>query len=105
MAVTRIPIPAWARTQKADDRLELSLAEIGVAVRTVNCLEDQGIFTVADLLERTPEQLLAIPNLGEKTLETIYLALEKIGFYRPFRRPAELPEGPPSATTFRLLGE
>ena len=36
MAVTRIPLPDWARTQKADDRLELPLAEIELAVRTVN---------------------------------------------------------------------
>jgi DNA-directed RNA polymerase subunit alpha len=82
MAVTRIPIPAWARTQKADDRLELSLAEIDLVVRTVNCLEDEGIFTVQDLLNCTPERLLEIPNLGEKTLETIYAALAKIGFHR-----------------------
>lgn len=86
MAVTRIPIPDWARTQKADERLELSLAEIDLAVRTVNCLEDQGIFTVQDLLNCTPQRLLEIPNLGEKTLETLYAALEKIGFYRRGRR-------------------
>jgi DNA-directed RNA polymerase subunit alpha len=85
MATTRIPIPAWAKVQKADDRLDLSLAEIGIDVRTVNCLEDAKIFTVGDLLNRTPEQLLEIPNLGEKTLDTIYVALEKIGFCRPSR--------------------
>jgi hypothetical protein len=33
--------------------------------------------------------LLEIPNLGEKTLETVYAALEKIGFYRPGRQPSE----------------
>jgi DNA-directed RNA polymerase subunit alpha len=66
MAVTRIPIPDWAKTQKTDARLELSLAEIELAVRTVNCLEDEGIFTVQDLLERTPQRLLEIPNLGER---------------------------------------
>lgn len=82
MAVTRIPIPAWAKTQKTDDRLDRSLAEIGIAVRTVNCLEEHQIFTVADLLSRTPEQLLEVPNLGEKTIETIYTALGKIGFIR-----------------------
>jgi DNA-directed RNA polymerase subunit alpha len=82
MAVTRIPIPDWAKTQKTDDRLERSLAEIDIDVRTVNCLEDAGIFTVQNLLERTPKQLLEIPNLAEKTLETIYVALEKIGFHR-----------------------
>jgi DNA-directed RNA polymerase subunit alpha len=89
MAVTRIPIPEWAKTQKADNRLDLSLAEIGIAVRTVNCLEEQGVFTVGNLLDRTPEQLLEIPNLGEVTLKTIYAALEGIGFYRPSRQPTE----------------
>ena len=90
MAVTRIPIPEWAKTQKTDNRLDLSLSEVDLVVRTVNCLEDHGIFTVQDLLNSTPEQLLEIPNLGEKTLETIYVALEKIGFYRPGRQPATL---------------
>ena len=83
MAATRIPIPEWAKTPKTDNRLELSLSEVDLVVRTVNCLEDHGIFTVEDLLTSTPKQLLEIPNLGEKTLDTIYLALEKIGFYRP----------------------
>ncbi len=80
MAVTRIPIPAWARTHDVDDRLELSLSEIDIIVRTVNCLEEEGIFTVRDLLNCTPQRLLEIPNLGEKTLGTIYAALEKLGF-------------------------
>ena len=48
----------------------------------MNCLEDEGIFTVRDLLNCTPERLLEISNLGEKTIETIYEALEKIGFHR-----------------------
>jgi DNA-directed RNA polymerase subunit alpha len=82
MAVTRIPIPDWARMQKADDRLELSLSEIDLCVRTVNCLEEEGIFTVQDLLNCTPEDLLNIPNLGERTLGTIYTALVKIGLSR-----------------------
>ena len=32
MAVTRIPIPAWAKTQKADDQLGLSLSEIDTSL-------------------------------------------------------------------------
>ena len=82
MAVTRIPIPAWAKNQKADNRLELSLAEIGLIVRTVNVLEEEGIFTVRDLLDCTPERLLRISNFGEKTLGTVYEALAKIGIHQ-----------------------
>jgi DNA-directed RNA polymerase subunit alpha len=29
--------------------------------------------------------LLSISNFGEKTLEEVYAALERIGFYRPQR--------------------
>jgi DNA-directed RNA polymerase subunit alpha len=63
-------------------RLEMSTAEIGLSVRTTNCLEERGIFTVRDLLNCTPEDLLDISNFGEKTLEEVYDALNKIGFER-----------------------
>jgi len=96
MAVTRIPIPAWARTQTVDARLDLNLSEIDLIARTVNCLEEQRIFTVRDLLNRTPQQLLEISDFGVKTLETVYEALEKIGFCRA---------SGPSAGKFALLGE
>jgi DNA-directed RNA polymerase subunit alpha len=104
MAVTRIPIPAWAKTQKTDDRLELSLAETDLAVRTVNALEEERIFTVRDLLSCKPERLRAIPNLGKKTLETIFAALEKIGFDRESKQPVEHVPGLP-ARKFALLGD
>ena len=99
MAVTRIPIPAWAKTQKADDRLELSLSETDLDVRTVNCLDEQKIFTVRDLLNCTPDRLLEIPNFGPKTLKTVYKALAKIGFHRTAR-----PDGQPTRN-FALLRE
>lgn len=85
---TRIPVSQ--SDQEAQQRslsLELSIAEIGLSVRTTNCLETTGILTVRDLLNATPEQLLAINNFGEKTLGEVYEALEKLGFYRPSRRP------------------
>jgi DNA-directed RNA polymerase subunit alpha len=63
-------------------KLEMSTAEIGLSVRTTNCLEDRGIFTVEDLLHSTPDDLLSITNFGEKTLEEVYKALEGIGFHR-----------------------
>ena len=83
------------RLSKADEqakglteRLEMSTAEIGLSVRTTNCLEERGIFTVGDLLQCTREDLLSISNFGEKTLEEVYKALEGIGFYRKSKRQA-----------------
>jgi DNA-directed RNA polymerase subunit alpha len=87
MSRTRIPLTAL-RSSNDDmaERLEMSTAEIGLTVRTTNCLEERGIFSVNDLLHCTREDLLSISNFGEKTLEEVYKALESIGFYRPTRQ-------------------
>ena len=68
MARTRIPLnAAEGRAQSLAGRLDLSTAEIGLTVRTTNCLEERGVFTVDDLLHCTREDLLSISNFGEKT--------------------------------------
>ena len=87
MAKTRIPLSAAEEeSRNLQEKLELSTAEIGLTVRTTNCLEERGIFTVQDLLNCTPDDLLGISNFGEKTLEEVYIALEGVGFYRPSRQ-------------------
>jgi DNA-directed RNA polymerase subunit alpha len=86
--VTRIPLNRMHQeNQKLLDRLEMSTAEIGLSVRTTNCLEEKGIFTVQDLLNCTRDDLLSISNFGEKTLEEVYKSLETIGFMRRSRQP------------------
>ncbi|GAB4135736.1 DNA-directed RNA polymerase subunit alpha C-terminal domain-containing protein [Thermopirellula anaerolimosa] len=83
---SRVPISEEVAYQEELKRkLELSVAEIGLPVRTTNCLEDRGIFTVAQLVASRPEDLLKIANFGEKTLEEVYLALERLGFFRRSR--------------------
>ncbi len=85
--MTRIPLPKTnSQAEDLTSRLEMSTAEIGLSVRTTNCLEERGIFTVNDLLHCTREDLLSISNFGEKTLEEVYKALEGVGFYRRTRR-------------------
>jgi DNA-directed RNA polymerase subunit alpha len=87
--MTRIPLNrAYEQSEDMKDKLEMSTAEIGLAVRTTNCLEERGVFTVYDLLNCSREDLLSISNFGEKTLEEVYKALERVGFYRPSRRSA-----------------
>jgi DNA-directed RNA polymerase subunit alpha len=69
--MTRIALNTLAgRNEELQQRLEMSTAEIGLSVRTTNCLEEKGI-----------------SNFGQKTLEEVYKALEGIGFYRQHRKP------------------
>ena len=84
MARTRIPLSAAEEETRAlREKLDMSTAEIGLSVRTTNCLEEKGIFNVRDLLNTTRAELLSINNFGEKTLDEVYKALEDIGFCRP----------------------
>ena len=79
--MTRIPLSAADEQRHSmQQRLAMSTAEIGLSVRTTNCLEERGIFTVEDLLNSKPEILLGISNFGEKTLDEVYDALDKINF-------------------------
>jgi DNA-directed RNA polymerase subunit alpha len=94
---TRVPlIKTDSRAKELAEKLEMSTAEIGLTVRTTNCLEERGIFTVNDLLHSTREDLLSISNFGEKTLEEVYRALETIGFQR--RRQGGQPTDPPRSS-------
>ncbi len=81
--MTRIPLSrAEEESRLRRERLDLSIAEMKLSVRTTNCLEETGILTVRDLLNATPRRLLSISNFGEKTLDEVYDALELLGFYR-----------------------
>lgn len=83
MSRTRVRLSASEEQARSlNERLDLSTAEIGLTVRTTNCLEDRGIFTVRDLLHTQREDLLSISNFGEKTLEEVFKALGKIGFHQ-----------------------
>jgi len=94
---TRIPLSRVDTEAKdREDKLDMSTAEIGLSVRTTNCLEERGIFTVRDLLNCTPDDLLGISNFGEKTLEEVYKALEGIGFHRTIRRDLAAGAKPPA---------
>ena len=90
MSRTRIPLSVVDEEAKSlEHRLGMSTAEIGLSVRTTNCLEERGIFTVQDLLHTKRDDLLSISNFGEKTLEEVYRALESIGFCRSGRKAAK----------------
>lgn len=74
-------------------RGELSLAEAGLVVRTVNTLEGKNYFTINDVLELEAEDLLKIQNFGDKTLKELYDVVVKQNLTPPRSWLARLPKG------------
>lgn len=57
--------------------------DLGLQVRAYNCLKRAGISEVGEVLERLqkgPQEMLAIRNFGEKSLEELMEALEEKGY-------------------------
>ena len=58
--------------KKPIDRLELS-------VRSMNCLKNDGINYIEDLVQKTAVELLRAPNFGRKSLDEITESLGMLG--------------------------
>ncbi len=71
-----------------DAKLNLSLAELKLSVRAMNCLESENINTVRDLVQRTEDQLLEVRNFGETTLVEVQEKLTELGMHLGIKVPA-----------------
>jgi len=58
----------------------MSIEDLELSVRSFNCLKRAGINTVAELCEKTIEDMMKVRNLGKKSLDEIQLKLEEIGY-------------------------
>ncbi|ADB17294.1 DNA-directed RNA polymerase, alpha subunit [Pirellula staleyi DSM 6068] len=70
-----------------DGKLAMSLAELKLSVRAMNCLESENIHTVRDLVQKTEDQLLEVRNFGETTLNEVKDKLHDLGMYLGMRVP------------------
>lgn len=55
--------------------LSKKIDEIGLSMRACNCLKNMNINTIADLVQKTEEELLASKNIGRKSLYEVKVAL------------------------------
>jgi DNA-directed RNA polymerase alpha subunit len=56
-------------------KLSKRIDEVGLSIRARNCLKNMNINTVADLVQKTEEELLASKNIGRKSLYEVKVAL------------------------------
>ena len=60
--------------------LEMTIEELDLSVRAFNCLKRAGVNTVGDLINKSPDEMMKVRNLGKKSLEEVMAKLESLGF-------------------------
>lgn len=69
-------------TAEQQELLQESISALDLPLRTQNALECIGILTVNDLLMTTESRLKQTANIGQKTIDEIFVALADRGFHR-----------------------
>lgn len=65
-------------TELDEDFEPIYIEDMDLSVRAYNCLRRAGIHTVAELLEKTDEELMCVRNLGRKSYEEVKEKLASI---------------------------
>ena len=63
-----------------DKVLEMTIEELDLSVRAFNCLKRAGVNSVGDLINKSPEEMMKVRNLGKKSLEEVIGKLGALGF-------------------------
>lgn len=61
------------------EKLRTPITELELSVRSANCLREAKIHTIADLVQKTPQELLKYRNFGKKSLAEIDELLKSMG--------------------------
>ena len=79
--------PEAARTDSEDDGLEFNplllkkVDELELSVRSANCLKNDNIVYIGDLIQKTEAEMLRTPNFGRKSLNEIKEVLSGMGLH------------------------
>lgn len=57
----------------------MTIQELNLSTRLLNCLRREGIKTVDQIIERREREILRIPNIGKKTLNELKEVLKQRG--------------------------
>jgi DNA-directed RNA polymerase subunit alpha len=61
------------------EKLQMSVADLELSVRSANCLKEADIKTIGDLISKTEDELLRFRNFGKKSLDEIKEILDSMG--------------------------
>jgi DNA-directed RNA polymerase subunit alpha len=66
-------------SSQLEEKLDKSIEELELSVRSFNCLEAAGIKTIRDLVQKTESEMLKYRNFGRKSLTEIKNILREMG--------------------------
>ena len=62
-----------------DKILETSIEDLEFSVRSYNCLKRAGIHTVADIVNKSEQDMIKVRNLGKKSLDEVMNKIAELG--------------------------
>lgn len=74
-----VDVMVESTTDEKEKVLEMNIDEIELSVRSYNCLKRAGINTVQELINKTPEDMMKVRNLGRKSLDEVLAKLKELG--------------------------
>ena len=74
-----IDVMVESTTDEKEKVLEMNIDELELSVRSYNCLKRAGINTVQELINKTPEDMMKVRNLGRKSLDEVLAKLKELG--------------------------
>ena len=74
-----VDVMAESTTDEKEKVLEMNIDELELSVRSYNCLKRAGINTVQELINKTPEDMMKVRNLGRKSLDEVLAKLKELG--------------------------
>ncbi len=74
-----VDVMVESTTDEKEKVLEMNIDELELSVRSYNCLKRAGINTVEELINKTPEDMMKVRNLGRKSLDEVLAKLKELG--------------------------
>lgn len=87
--VSEDAVKAAAVDEELIRKLQMSISELNLTVRALNCLESANIESVGDLVQRTEDDLLAVQSFGRTSLQEVLNKLKDMGLSLGMKNPLE----------------
>ncbi|MCR5486661.1 MAG: DNA-directed RNA polymerase subunit alpha [Lachnospiraceae bacterium] len=78
-AASRTEVMTSRKEDAKVDVRSMSIDELELSVRSYNCLKRAGINTVAELTNKTSDDMMKVRNLGRKSLDEVLAKLKELG--------------------------